>query len=146
MEGVENKCIEKNNRLLISDLRLLPCNNWHHLEIINVFANLINESSQFIDKVTTLLFIEELTQEILLDLCRSWKKADVESCAIILNVRKLKNNSTKPVNIGAPVYHWTCLTISFRNEKWQYVDSLGSSVSLNLLKHLTKFLKVTEKV
>ena len=46
MNGVDNKCFDKqNSTLLVSDLSLSTSENWLNLEIINVFIKLINNSS-----------------------------------------------------------------------------------------------------
>ena len=45
INGVDNKCFNKQNSiLLVSDLSLLTSKNWLNLEIINVFIKLINNS------------------------------------------------------------------------------------------------------
>ena len=46
MNGVDNKCFDKQNyTLLVSNVSLLTSKNWLNIEIINVFIKLINNSS-----------------------------------------------------------------------------------------------------
>ena len=91
MHGVDNKCFDKQNSMLIvSDLSLLTSKNWLNLEIINVFIKLIN-NSRTTCQVISLSDIQHSTHERLKQKSKEWKSNGIEFCVIILNAMQLKN-------------------------------------------------------
>ena len=80
MNGVDNKCFDKQNSVfLVSDLSLLTSKYWLNLEIINVFIELINNSSTT-GQVISLSDIQHSTHKRLKQKSNEWKSNGVEYC------------------------------------------------------------------
>ena len=116
MNGIDNKCFDKqNSTLLVSDLSLLTSKNWLNLEIINVFIQLIN-NSRTTGQVISLSDIQHSTHEMLKQKSKERKSNGIECCVIILNVMQLKNGTTQVATVGNQGNHWSCLKVDFANK------------------------------
>ena len=82
----------------MSDLSLLPSNNWLNLEITNVFIKLINNSSTT-GQVISLSDIQHSTHERLKQKSKEWKSNGIECCVIVLNVVQMKNGTTQVATV-----------------------------------------------
>ena len=146
MHGVDNKCFDKQNSMLIvSDLSLLTSKNWLNLEIINVFIKLIN-NSRTTCQVISLSDIQHSTHERLKQKSKEWKSNGIECCVIILNAMQLKNRTTQVATVDNQGNHWSCLKVDFANKTWIYADSLGWSLPTNIRLSLEPFLKALTEV
>ena len=145
MNGVDNKCFDKqNSTLLVSDLILSTSKNWLNLEIINVFIKLINNSSTT-GQVISLSDIQHSTHERLKQKSKEWKSNGIECCVIILNVMQLKNGTTHVATVGNQGSHWSCLKVGFANKTWIHTDSLGWPLPTNIRLSLEPFLKALKE-
>ena len=100
MDGVDNKCFDKqNSTLLVSNLSLSSSKNWLNLEIINVFIKLINNSSTT-GQVISLTDIQHSTHKRFKQKSKELQNSGIECCVIILNVMQLKNETTQVATVG----------------------------------------------
>ena len=131
--------------LLTSDLTLLIGQNWINLQLIEIFSDFINKSSNSIN-ISLPALITAIEQGDLLEKIEGYRKDKKDCFIIIVNVGQNRDLTSEAVVQGGKENHWASLTIDLDQEKWLYSDTLGWKFPKNLFTLILPFVRMLREV